>query len=122
MSFDFNNDTPIYLQIIDHIKMQIINKTFKPNEKIPSVRELSLIFEVNPNTIQKSLAELENLGLIITERTNGKYVTDNLNTIEKIKQETIKIKLNSFYDSMQNMGISKEEILKILKEDINKLN
>ena len=52
MSFDFNNDIPIYLQIIDHIKLQIINKKYLPNDKIPSVRELSLIYSVNPNTIQ----------------------------------------------------------------------
>jgi len=118
MSFDFNNDVPIYLQIIEYIKTQIINKTYLPNQKIPSVRDLSLFFEVNPNTIQKSLLELEDMGLIITESTNGKFVTNKQNIIDKIKQNTIKTKLLNFYESMQNIGISKEELLKILSEDI----
>ena len=89
-----------------------------PNQKIPSVRELSVFFEVNPNTIQKALTELENIGLIITERTNGKYVTNNPQIIEKIKKDTIKQKFTIFYESMKNLGVSKEELLEI----INKLD
>ena len=59
MSFDFNNETPIYLQLIDDIKLQIINKVYLPSQKLPSVRELSVMYEVNPNTIQKAYTELE---------------------------------------------------------------
>ena len=94
MSFDFNNDIPIYLQIIEHIKLQIINKTYMPKDKIPSVRELSLIYSVNPNTVQKALGELEDTGLIYTERTNGKFVTDDLKIIEDITNETINNKID----------------------------
>ena len=79
MSYDFNNDIPIYLQIIEHIKLQIINKTYLPNQKIPSVRDLSVLYEVNPNTVQKALTELETMGLIFTESTNGKFVTGDIN-------------------------------------------
>ena len=116
MSFEFKNDIPIYLQIIEYIKQQIINKTYLPQQKIPSVRDLSVFFEVNPNTIQKALTELEEIGLIITERTNGKFITDNIQIIEKIKKETIKQKVNSFYESMKNFGVSKEEVLEILNK------
>ena len=84
MSYDFNNDLPIYLQIIERIKMQIIKSEFKPLDKLPSVRELSCIYEVNPNTVQKALFELESMGLIFTERTNGKFVTEDLSLIEKV--------------------------------------
>jgi DNA-binding transcriptional regulator YhcF (GntR family) len=70
MGYKFNDETPIYLQIVEYIKMQIISKNYLPCQKIPSVRELSFEFEVNPNTVQKALFELENLGLIYTERTN----------------------------------------------------
>ena len=89
MSFDFKNDIPIYIQIIEHLKLQIISKKYLPNQKIPSVRELSLIFEVNPNTIQKALLELEYIGLIYTDRTNGKYVTGDEKLIGDIATKTI---------------------------------
>ena len=84
MSFEFLNSTPIYLQIVEHIKTQIISKKYLPNQKIPSVRELSLMFEVNPNTVQKALSSLEDEGLIYTERTNGKYVTNNESLIKLV--------------------------------------
>ena len=115
MSFDFNNDTPIYLQLIELIKMQIIRKVYRPKEKLPSVRELSLKYSVNPNTIQKALAELESIGLIVTERTNGKFVTGDEDLIREITNQTIKEMVHDFYNSMSNLGLSKSEILKILE-------
>ena len=114
MSYEFNNEIPIYLQIIEHIKMLIIRKKYLPNEKIPSVRELSLKYGVNPNTIQKALNELENLGLIYTERTNGKFVTNKKDILKKITENTINEKVNDFFNSMEELGLNKKEILKIL--------
>ncbi len=119
MGFNFNNDTPIYLQIIDYIKMQIISKKYLPGEKIPSVRELSLLLEVNPNTVQKSLAELEDIGLIITERTNGKFVTEQQAVLDAVKNQVINKLTHNFLNSMNELGISHEETLDILK-NLNK--
>lgn len=116
MGFEFANDTPIYLQIIEHIKMQIISKKYLPNQKLPSVRELSLQFEVNPNTAQKALTELENEGLIYTERTNGKFVTDNSEVIGEITRKTVEKMISDFYCSMEKMGMGKDEILKLLSD------
>ena len=115
MSFDFNSDTPIYLQLIDLIKMQIIRKEYRPLDKLPSVRELSLKYSVNPNTIQKALGELENMGLIVTERTNGKFVTEDENLIREVSNQTIKEMVHDFYNSMSSLGLEKSEILKILE-------
>lgn len=117
MSYDFVSDIPIYLQIIDAIKMDIINKKYLPGYKIPSVREMSLIFEVNPNTIQKALGELEEIGLIITERTNGKFVTKDKSIIEKIRKDTINKMIDEFYFSMEKVGLSKREVLDILNRE-----
>ena len=89
MEFKFKSEVPLYVQIIEHIKMYIVSGKFSPEDKLPSVRELSLMFNVNPNTIQKALAELENEGLIVTERTTGKYVTDNVEIIKKIRDKTL---------------------------------
>ena len=81
----FNNSVPIYLQIVSEIKKQIVSGKLIPGERIPSVRELALTYKVNPNTMQKALIELEENGLIKTERTNGKFVTEDENIINKIK-------------------------------------
>jgi len=114
VGFDFNNEVPIYLQIIEKIKEQIISNEYLPNDKLPSVREFSLMFEVNPNTVQKALNELEEMGLIFTERTNGKYVTDNQELINNIKNETIEDEIEKFCLSMNNLGVDKKELIKIL--------
>lgn len=114
MDFKFDGNTPIYLQIVDYIKTQIISKKYLPSQKIPSVRELSFMFSVNPNTIQKALDKLEDLGLIYTESTNGKFVTNNQEIIENIKQSTIAQMIDNFFVNIEKMGLSKNEVLDII--------
>ena len=114
MGFEFLDSTPIYLQIVEHIKTLIISKKYLPNQKIPSVRELSLMFEVNPNTVQKALSSLEDEGLIYTERTNGKFVTDKEEIINRVTEETINRMIDDFYASMEKMGFNKDKVLELL--------
>ena len=84
MEFTFDNNIPIYLQVIEYMKIYLISGVFKCGEKLPSVREFAVTFKVNPNTMQKALSELESMKLIYTERTNGKYVTKDSKVIEKM--------------------------------------
>ena len=85
-------------------------------ERLPSVREFALQMKVNPNTMQKALQELEEIKLIYTERTNGKFVTENKELIEKIKKELAKEKVNNYLNDMNNIGITYEEAIKYLQE------
>ena len=85
MEITFDNNIPIYIQVLEYMKIYLISGVFKCGEKLPSVREFSITFKVNPNTMQKALSELEDLNLIYTERTNGKYVTNDKELIEKLK-------------------------------------
>ena len=116
MDHIFDNERPIYIQLVEKIRLEIISGKLKSGERIPSVRELALTARVNPNTMQKALAELENEGLVYTERTNGKFVTDNKELIEKIKKELAKEKVNNYINDMGNIGISYEEAIKYLQE------
>lgn len=116
MEFNFNGNTPIYLQIIEIIKLQIIRKELSPGQKLPSVREFSLQFSVNPNTIQKALSQLEEDGLIFTERTNGKFVTLDTEVIKRETECTIEQKLNELCRSLFELGLDKNEIIKKLSE------
>ena len=120
MSYNFNDNTPIYLQIIEHIKKQIIARKYLPEQKIPSVRELSFKYQVNPNTVQKALIELEEMGLIFTERTNGKFVIADESLINKVRQQTIQKMIDEFFLTMQDIGIEKEETLQIINEKRSK--
>lgn len=116
MEYCFDNERPIYIQLVEIIRIQIVSGKLKKGQKIPSVRELALIMKVNPNTMQKALVELENEKLIYTERTNGKYVTEDEKLIEKVKKELAKEKVNNYLKSMNSIGISFEEALKYLQE------
>ena len=111
----FNNSVPIYLQIVSEIKRQIVSGKLIPGERIPSVRELALTYKVNPNTMQKALIELEENGLIKTERTNGKFVTEDENIINKIKNDYADNLTQNYLSEMISLGITKQEIKERIK-------
>ncbi len=111
----FNNSVPIYLQIVSEIKKQIVSGKLIPGERIPSVRELALTYKVNPNTMQKALIELEENGLIKTERTNGKFVTEDENIINKIKNDYAENLTRNYLSEMISLGITKQEIKERIK-------
>ena len=116
MDYIFDNERPIYVQLVEKLRIEIISGKLKNGERIPSVRELALTARVNPNTMQKALVELENEGLVYTERTNGKFVTDNKELIEKIKRKLAKEKVNNYIKDMKNIGITYEESIQYLQE------
>ena len=116
MEFNFDNERPIYIQLVELIRIKIVSGEFQRGQKIPSVRELALAMKVNPNTMQKALVELEDEKLIYTERTNGKYVTEDEKLIEKVKDELAKEKVEDYINSMNSIGISFDEAIKYLQE------
>ena len=114
---NFNANAPIYLQVVEDIKIKIMNGTLRPGDKISSVRELALELEVNPNTIQRAFSELEREGFIRTERAVGRFVADNLQLINECKQKQIRDNVHVFVEQMQILGVSKEDIVKYLNEE-----
>lgn len=113
----FNNEMPIYLQLSQQIALEIVSGKYNAGDKIPSVRELSVIFKVNPNTVQKSLGELESLSLIYTERTNGKFVTTDKKVIDDYLKTIVKEKTNNYINSMKELGFDKKEIISIIERN-----
>ena len=116
MEFTFENNIPIYIQLLEYMKIYLISGVFKCGEKLPSVREFATTFKVNPNTMQKALAELEREGLIYTERTNGKFVTNDEKLIDKYKQNYARELSNKYFLGMQSIGFNKKETINYLKE------
>ena len=115
MEFTFDNNIPIYIQVIEYMKIYLISGVFKSGEKLPSVREFATTFKINPNTMQKALSELEDMNLIYTERTNGKYVTKDENLIEKLKDEYAIELAKSYFQGMKRIGLGKADSIKYLE-------
>lgn len=114
MNYNFDNNIPIYLQLVSLIKNDIIKGTLSPGEKLPSIRDLAVTYKVNPNTVGKALSELENINLIYTERTNGKYVSSDISLINKYKEEYAASLTEEYINKMINLGYNKEEINKYI--------
>ncbi len=117
MNWIFDNDRPIYIQLVEQLKIFIVTGAYKCGEKLPSVRELAFETKVNPNTMQKALLELENYGIIYTQRTSGKFVTEDKNLIEKLRKEIAKEKLNEFLDIMKRLGYNNDKIIEYLTKN-----
>ena len=116
MDYIFDNERPIYVQLVEKIRFEIISGKLKSGEKLPSIRELALITRVNPNTMQKALIELEDEGLVYTERTNGKFVTENKELIEKLRKKLAEEKVKNYLNDMENIGIAYDEAIRYLQE------
>ena len=112
---DFQSNTPIYLQLIDMIKLQIISGQLQPGEKLPSVRDLAMQYGVNPNTMQKALSELEWEKLVYTVRTTGRYVTEDADLIQKLRKELAEMRIGEFFTELHKLGYSKAEIRQLLE-------
>ena len=113
--YEFSNQTPIYIQIVENVKKDIIRGKYLVGEKIPSVREFSCKYEVNPNTVVKALSELEKDGLITTDRTNGKFVTKDEEIIKNLKDKSILEIKNKFFKELEDLGIDKETAIKLIE-------
>ena len=116
MDYIFDNERPIYLQLVEKIRIEIVSGKLKQGQRLLPVRELAMEAKVNPNTMQKALVELEKEGLVYTESTNGRFVTESEELIENIKKDLAKEKVNTYIKDMQNIGISYEDALRYLQE------
>lgn len=116
MSWEFNDFRPIYLQLIEHIQLSIISGIYPIGEKIPSVRDMASEASVNPNTMQKALAELEKKGLLYTQRTSGRFITEDMDLIKNMKEALAKHQVENFLLSMKKIGFDKKESLSIIEK------
>lgn len=120
MDWNFRNDQPIYSQLIQRLTEAIVSGVYAPGEKLPSVRELALEAGVNPNTVQRSLTELEREGLVFSQRTAGRFVTENENMIVNAKLRIADEHVSEFLRSMKTLGCGRQEIISLIegaKED-----
>jgi DNA-binding transcriptional regulator YhcF (GntR family) len=122
MKISFDSKQPIYQQIIDSILVSIATGELAPGEKVASVRVMALYYSVNPNTIQKSLAKLEEMGYLRTERTSGRYVTSDAAAIAALKTRIPDSIIGGFVEEMIDFGITKSEIANYVSRYIERMD
>lgn len=116
MGWRFNKDVPIYCQIMEIIKIRIANGTYNKGDRIPSVRNLALEAGVNPNTVQRALYFLEREEIIVTDRTNGRFVTSNTNDLSLLRENLSNYYIDELFDKLRKLKLTKEEIEALVKK------
>ncbi len=120
MKWSFSNDLPIYAQLIEQIKVGIATGMFEPGERLPSVRDLAMEAGVNPNTMQRALAQLENEGIVYSQRTAGRFVTEDSERIGQMKRALAQGHVQAFIGAMNQLTMSREEAFALLEMEYGK--
>ncbi len=118
VNMDFKDNLPIYIQIMNYIKKEIVTKRIKEGERLPSARELSTTLTVNPNTIGRSYAELEREGLIFTQRGMGTFATEDIKLIQGLKNDMADNLVSNFLKEMRSLDFTNSEIKEIIEKSI----
>lgn len=118
MPWALDNERPIYLQLMERIQQDIIAGVYKPGGKLPSVRDLALDASVNPNTMQKALSELERSGLVYSQRTSGRFITEDNALLKKMKQDLASEHIRQFFEKMRLLGFKNEEFPELIETAI----
>jgi len=116
---EFNPNTPIYLQIMNAIKQDIVAGVLRPGDKLASVREQAEKFAVNPNTVQRAYQELEREGVSETRRGTGTFIQEKEGLLPSLRTEMARSVMNTFMEGMRSLGFSDDAILQSLKRELS---
>ena len=122
MEWKIDNNKPVYIQLVEQLKVKIISGEIELDSKLDSVRSLAADAMVNPNTMQKALAELEREGFVYSKRTSGRFVTDNKELIEQERKNLVKDNVKKTLDTLINLGYTNKEILSLVEEILREDN
>ncbi|WBW94887.1 GntR family transcriptional regulator [Oceanirhabdus sp. W0125-5] len=111
---EFDNNIPVYIQILNFLKEKIVKRDLKEGDKMPSVRELAKELKVNPNTVQRAYKDLESSNIIFTKRGMGSFVTEDKLKINDLREDLAKEIILEFSTRMKNMGFNKEEMIEVI--------
>ena len=120
MAWNLQSDRPIYAQLVDQIQRMIVTGIFPAGSRLPSVRELAGEAAVNPNTMQRALVKLEEDGLLYTQRTSGRYVTEETERIMEVKRALAEELIRQFVENMNRLGYTREQSVELLKKEEEK--
>lgn len=119
---EYDNNTPIYLQVIDQIKKDVLQGTLAPGQKLPSTRELALTYQINPNTAARVYTEMERTGLCFTKRGLGTFLFENTEYLHQLRDEMVSDVVTKFITESKQLGLTKEEIITRLEGEWKNVN
>lgn len=122
MDWQFDGNLPIYTQIVYKYRLSIASGELKPGEKLAAVRDIAFQAGVNPNTMQRAFQELERFGLVYTQRSSGRFVTEDMSVISETREKLAEEFVGRFMKSMSGLGISKEQIVEMIRNEGAKQN
>ena len=122
MEWKFREDLPIYSQMVEGMTRAIVSGAFAPGDRLPAVRELALDAGVNPNTVQRALSELERSGLVYSQRTAGRFVTEDRAVIARAREQMAQGKIDAFLSEMDGLGFTHEQVVDLLSAQPKKEN
>ncbi len=114
MKWQIDSDRPVYKQLIEQTEQAIVSGIFSPGERLPSVRDLAAEAGVNPNTMQRALAELERSGILYSQRTSGRFITDDKEMIDNMKYQKAEDEARNFLANMKKLGLSADDVARLL--------
>lgn len=118
MQWVLDSERPVYIQLVEQIQAGIISGQYKPGDRLPSVRDLAAEATVNPNTMQRALAELERVGLVYANRTSGRFITPDEAMIGKLREQSAQQQAASFLEKLQQLGFGPRQALALLEQVI----
>ena len=117
MNWNITAGRPVYVQLVEQLELALVAGEFPPGSRIPPVRELAADAGVNPNTMQKALSELERSGLVVTMRTSGRVVTEDMEMIKQIRKQLAAEQAAEFVKQMKELGFQKADILALIEQE-----
>jgi len=115
MGWDLKSDRPIYSQLVEYIELRIVSGVYPAGSKLPSVRDLASEASVNPNTMQRALSQLESDGLLFSQRTSGRFVTEDVEKIMQVKNALAMNLIHEFIERMSDLGYDEKQTIAFIK-------
>ncbi len=121
MPWELKSDRPIYSQLIEQIQLRIFSGTYPLGSRLPSVRDMAQEASVNPNTMQRALAKLEEDGLVITHRTSGRSITEDAHLVERAKTKLARAQILEFLGKMELLSFDLKQVLNLMDNIIKEM-
>lgn len=118
MPWDLKSDRPIYAQLVEQIQLMIVSGVYAPGSKLPSVRDMAAEAAVNPNTMQRALSQLEAEGLLFSQRTSGRFVTEDVDMIAQSKKNLAVKMIRDFIEKMNRLGYGNQQSMLLLEQTL----
>lgn len=119
MPWNFSNDKPIFQQLVDIITHDIVSGKYQPGDKLDAVRDFAVSAGVNPNTMQRALAAIEETGIIYTKRGDGRYVNEDTSIIDEIRNKYVSDNIQTFLTTLRALGLDDKQILNSVQNELN---